>query len=62
MHHLGGGSTSGSPTSRGLHSFTSRLNLSDVYGIGGARKDGVARVNGVFMVCRVFLCVRHGSS
>jgi hypothetical protein len=26
---------------RGLHSFTSHLNLSDVYGIGGARRGCV---------------------
>ena len=29
---------------RGLHSFTSQLNFSALYGIGGARKDCVARV------------------
>ena len=32
---------------RGLHSFTSQLNLSAVYVIGGARRDYVARVKGV---------------
>ena len=32
---------------RGLHSSTFRLNLSASYGIGGARKDCVARVKGV---------------
>jgi hypothetical protein len=32
---------------RGLHSFTSQLNLSALYGIGGARKGCVARVQGV---------------
>jgi hypothetical protein len=32
---------------RGLHSFTSQLNLSAVYGIGGARRGCVARVEGV---------------
>jgi hypothetical protein len=47
---------------RGLHSFTSQLNLSAIHGIGGARRGYVARVKGVFMVCWVFLCVRHGSS
>jgi hypothetical protein len=47
---------------RGLHSSTFQLNLSDVYGIGGARRGCVARVKGVLGVCRVFLCVRHGSS
>ena len=34
---------------RGLHSFTSQLNLSAFHGIGGARRSGVARVNGVLM-------------
>jgi len=47
---------------RGLHSFTSQLNLSALYRIGPARRGCVARVKGVFRVCRVFLCVRHGSS
>ena len=32
--------------SRGLHLFTSQLNLSAFYGIGGARKDCAARVKG----------------
>ena len=32
---------------RGLHSFTSELNLSAFNGIGGARRDCVARVKGV---------------
>ena len=32
---------------RGLHSFTSQLNLSALYGIRGARRDCVARVKGV---------------
>jgi hypothetical protein len=32
---------------RGLHSFTSQLNLSALYGIGGARKGCVAHVEGV---------------
>ena len=32
---------------RGLHSVTSRLNLSAFYGIGGARGGCVARVKGV---------------
>jgi len=31
----------------GLHSFTSQLNLSAFYGIGGARRNCVARVKGV---------------
>jgi len=47
---------------RGLHSSTFQLNWSAVYGIGGARRRYVAGVRGVFRVCRVFLCVRHGSS
>ena len=33
---------------RGLHSSTSQLNLSALYGIGGARRGSVARVKGVF--------------
>jgi hypothetical protein len=32
---------------KGLHSFTSQLNLSAFYGIGGARRGRVARVEGV---------------
>jgi len=32
---------------RGLHSFTFQLNLSALYGIGGARRGCVARVKGV---------------
>ena len=32
---------------RGLHSSTFQLNLSALYGIGGARRDCVAHVNGV---------------
>ena len=50
---------------RGLHSSTFQLNLSALYGIGGARRGCVARVQGVCRVCRVcrvFSCVRHGSS
>jgi len=47
---------------RGLHSITYQLNLSNFYGIGGARRGCVARAKVVFRVCRVFLCVRHGSS
>jgi hypothetical protein len=31
----------------GLHSSTFQLNLSALYGIGGARRDYVARVKGV---------------
>jgi hypothetical protein len=39
---------------KGLHSFTSQLNLSAFHGIGGARRDCVARVNGVLRgVCGV---------
>jgi hypothetical protein len=47
---------------RGLHSSTFQLNLSASYGIGGARRDCVAHVKGVYTVCRVWYCVRHGSS
>ena len=50
---------------RGLHSFTSQLNLSAFCGIGVARRDCGDRVEGVFRVfrvCKVFLCVRPGSS
>ena len=52
----------GSPRERGrgLHSSTFQLNLSALYGIGGARMGCVARVKGVFRVCRVFSCVKHG--
>ena len=32
---------------RGLHSSTFQLNLSALYGVGGARRGGVARANGV---------------
>jgi hypothetical protein len=32
---------------RGLHSFTSQLNVSAVYGIGGARRGCVAHLKGV---------------
>jgi len=35
------------PGVRGLHSLTSQLNLSALYGIGSARKDCVARIKGV---------------
>ena len=46
--------------SRGLHSFTSQLNLSAFCGIGGARRDCVARVKGVsggvYGVQGVFVC------
>ena len=37
----------GSACGRGLHSFTSQLNLSDVYGVGAARRGYIARVKGV---------------
>jgi hypothetical protein len=47
---------------RGLHSLNSQLNLSAFYGIGGARRGCVARIKGMFRVCRVLLYVRHGSS
>jgi len=35
------------PLIRGLHSSTFQLNLSALYGIGGVRRDCVARVKGV---------------
>jgi len=53
------------PRGRGLHSSTFQLNLSALYGIGGARRGCVAVLRGcqgVCRVCRVFSCVRHGSS
>ena len=56
--HAAGGAHQG----RGLHSFTFRLNLSAACGTGGARRGYVDPVKAVFRVCRVFLCVRHGSS
>jgi hypothetical protein len=34
------------PASRGLHSCSFQLNLRAMYGIGGARRDCVARVKG----------------
>ena len=49
----------GDALGRGVRSSTFQLNLSTLYGIGGARRSCVARVKGVF---RVFSCVRHGSS
>ena len=51
--------TGGGGRGRGLYSFTSQLNLSAWYGIGGARRGCVALVKGVsggFRVCRVFVC------
>ena len=47
---------------RGLHSFTHQLNLSALHGTGGVHRGCVARVEVVCRVCRVFLCVSHGSS
>ena len=54
---------------RGLHSSTSQLNMSALYGIGGARRGCVACVTGGFKgclgvlgVCRVFSCDTHGST
>ena len=45
------------PSTRGLHSFTSQLNLNASYRIGGARKGYVARVKGVLGVFwGLFLC------
>jgi hypothetical protein len=37
---------SAQPRARGLHSFTSQLNLSAFYGIRGARRGCVARIKG----------------
>ena len=54
--------TGASLSGRGLLSSTFQLNLSALYGIRGARRGCVARDKGVFRVCRVGLCVRHGSS
>jgi len=46
-----------SPTTRGLHSLTSQLNLSAFYGMGGARRGCIARIKGVLGVVQgVFLC------
>ena len=42
------GAMAGGVRGRGLHSFTSQLNLSAFYGIGGGRRGCVARVKGVF--------------
>jgi len=47
---------------RGLHLSTSQLNLSAWHGLGGACRGCVALIKGVFRVCRVSSCVRHGSS
>jgi hypothetical protein len=41
------GKESRPPASRGIHSFIFQLNLSALYGIGGARRGCVARVEGV---------------
>ena len=49
----------------GFHSSTFQLNLSALCGIGVACRGYVARVKVVLVrgrVCRVFYCVRHGSS
>jgi len=35
------------PSFRGIHSFTSQLNFSALYGTGGARRGCVAHVKGV---------------
>jgi hypothetical protein len=43
--YKGGGGAG--PIGRGLHSLTSQLNLSALYGIGGARRGCEARVEGV---------------
>jgi hypothetical protein len=59
VHHA---AQRGGPAAGGLHSSTFQLSLSALYGIGGARRGRVARVKGVFEVCRVLSCVIHGSS
>jgi hypothetical protein len=41
------GGAAGGAHGRGLHSFTSQLNLSAVYGMGGSRMGCVARVKAV---------------
>jgi len=49
---------------RGLHSSTFQLNFSGFCERGGERRGCAARLRGcqgVFRVCRVFSCVRHGS-
>jgi hypothetical protein len=46
--------TLGRVPGRGLHSFTSQVNLCAFYGIGGAHRGCVARVKGVFRV--FFVC------
>ena len=38
-------------TGRALHSSTFQLNVSALYGIGGARRGCVARVKGIFRGC-----------
>jgi hypothetical protein len=47
---------------RGLHWFAFQLNLSVFCGTEGGRRGCVTHVKGVFRVCRVVLCFRHGSS
>ena len=43
--------TARAPRCRGLHLLTSQLNLSALYGIGGARRGCVARVKGGIRGC-----------
>ena len=50
----GGGAGEGG--GRGLNSFTSQLNLSALYGIGGARRGCVARVRGCLVCLRCVGC------
>jgi hypothetical protein len=52
------------PPCRGLHSFTSQLNLSALYRIRGARRGFVARGKGVAGGVQgvLFSCDRHDSS
>ena len=58
---VGGGGGGGSG-GRGLHSSTFQLIWSALYGSRVARRGCAARAKRVFRVCRVFSCVRHGSS
>ena len=46
-HSTHGGACFNPPLARDLHSSTFQLNLSTLYGIGGAHRGCVARVKGV---------------
>jgi hypothetical protein len=47
MHRTEGGRSAVAPAVRGSYAFASQLNLSALYGIGGARRGCVARVKRV---------------